>query len=330
MPPGLLAQVLCQIPEMKDENLLVGCDSFADAAVYRIRDDLALVQTLDFFTPVVDDPYHFGQIAAANALSDVYAMGANPLTAMNIVCFPSGTLSVDVLGAILKGGADKVLEAGALIVGGHSVEDKEPKYGLAVTGTVHPARLVTNNGAQPGDLLVLTKPIGSGLLVTAVKAEMFSPGDLAAAIRVMGTLNRGAAEAMVAVGVHAATDITGFGLLGHARELALTSGVSLEISFSAVPLLHGALQAAAMGLVPAGAYANREYVAEGLRIRDEKAVGERELDVLCDPQTSGGLLIAVPPEREKKLLEELGRRNVAGAVIGRVLSGETGFLQLIS
>jgi len=307
---------------------LVGYDLFADAAVYRLSDDLALVQTLDFFTPVVDDPYLFGQIAAANALSDVYAMGARPLTALNIVCFPSRVLGPEILAAILRGGADKVQEAGALVVGGHSVEDKEPKYGLAVAGIVHPDCLVTNSGARPGDVLVLTKPIGTGLVLMAAKADMLASGELEAAVMSMCALNRAAAEAMLATEVHAATDITGFGLLGHARELALASKVSLEISFSKVPVLRGALQAAAMGLVPAGTYANRDYVQPGMMVLNDQAVGERELDALCDPQTSGGLLMAAAPERERKLLAELASRDVAAVVIGRVLAGEPGLIRL--
>ena len=307
---------------------MVGYDLFADAAVYRLSDDLALVQTLDFFTPVVDDPYLFGQIAAANALSDVYAMGARPLTALNIVCFPSRVLGPEILAAILRGGADKVQEAGALVVGGHSVEDKEPKYGLAVTGIVHPDCLVTNSGARPGDVLVLTKPIGTGLVLMAAKADMLASGELEAAVMSMCALNRAAAEAMLATEVHAATDITGFGLLGHARELALASKVSLEISFSKVPVLRGALQAAAMGLVPAGTYANRDYVQPGMMVLNDQAVGERELDALCDPQTSGGLLMAAAPERERKLLAELASRDVAAVVIGRVLAGEPGLIRL--
>ncbi len=327
MPPGVLAQVLCHLPQMKDENLLVGCDSFADAGVYRLREDLALVQTVDFFTPVVDDPYQFGQIAAANSLSDVYAMGARPLTAMNIVCFPYKTQEVAILGKILQGGADKIIEAGTLLVGGHSVDDEEPKYGLSVTGIIHPDDLITNAGACPGDSLILTKPLGSGLILTAAKAEMDGPGELDAVILAMAALNREASEAMQKVGVSAATDVTGFGLLGHAREMALTSKVAMELSFGRIPLFRGALQAASMGLVPGGAYANRDYVLDGLKING--AVDERELDVLCDPQTSGGLLIAVPPEREKMLMAELLARNVSAAVIGRVLSDTAGMIYVL-
>ena len=328
MPPGALAQVLCHLPIMEDENLLIGCNSFADAGVYRVRDDLALVQTLDFFTPVVDDPYLFGQIAAANALSDVYAMGAQPRLVMNIVCYPSKTLGIEALAKIMQGGADKVLEAGALIVGGHSVEDNEPKYGLSVTGFVHPEQLITNDGAQVGDAVVLTKPLGSGLVLTAVKAELAAAGELEAAVQTMTALNKEAAAVMNEIGVSAATDITGFGLLGHARELALASGAALELSFGRIPLLPGALRAAEMGLVPGGAYANREYVADGLKVAGE-AVGERELDVLCDPQTSGGLLITVPATKEAKLLQTLAARGVPAALIGRVTAGPAGQITVL-
>lgn len=327
MPPGALAQVLCQLPKMEHKDLLVGLDSFADAGVYRLRDDLALVQTLDFFTPVVDDPYTFGQIAAVNALSDVYAMGGQPTLVMNIVCYPSKTLGVSALAEILKGGADKVLEAGALIVGGHSVEDTEPKYGLSVTGIVHPDQLITNSAAQVGDVLVLTKPIGTGLVLTAVKAELEGAGELAAAIATMSTLNKDAAVAMTAIGVSAATDITGFGLLGHAREMALASGVAMEISFGRVPLLPGAMRAAGMGLVPAGAYANRDYVADGLEVFGS-ALGERELDILCDPQTSGGLLISIPASKEKEFMQALTTRAVHATVIGRVTAGAAGRIKV--
>lgn len=329
MPPGALAQVLCQLPKMNDENLLIGCDSFADAGVYRLREDIALVQTLDFFTPVVDDPYVFGQIAATNALSDVYAMGAQPRLVMNIVCYPAKTLGTAPLAEILKGGADKVLEAGALLVGGHSVEDNEPKYGLSVTGFVHPQQLITNSAAQIGDALVLTKPLGSGLIMTAVKAEMAGSGELEAAVQTMITLNKEAAAVMTEIGVSAATDITGFGLLGHARELALASGVAIELSFGRIPLLPGALRAAEMGLVPGGAYANREYVADGLQVVGP-AVGDRELDVLCDPQTSGGLLISVPAAKEAALIQTLAARDVPAAVIGRVTAGAAGQIKVLA
>jgi selenide,water dikinase len=326
MPAGALAQVLCHLPAVSDPDLLIGCDAFADAGVYRLRSDLALVQTLDFFTPVVDDPFTFGQIAAANALSDVYTMGAEPKLVMNIVCFPSKSVDIKILAEIIKGGADKVAEAGAIIVGGHSVEDKEPKYGLSVTGLVHPDKLVTNRGAQPGDVLVLTKPVGTGLVMTAVKAGMDRAGELDAAIASMTTLNKAAAAAMLEVGVSSATDITGFGLLGHAREMALASKVAMEISFNRVPLLPGAVHAAGMGLIPGGAYANREYVACGLETAG--AVGEREIDILCDPQTSGGLLMAVPQDRADALLGAMQRRHVPAAVIGHVVRGAAGSIRV--
>lgn len=304
---------------------MVGIDSFADAGVYKVRADLAIVQTLDFFTPVVDDPFVFGLIAAANSLSDVYAMGAEPKLVMNIVCFPSKTLATDVLAEILKGGAAKVQEAGALIIGGHSVEDKEPKYGLAVTGFVHPEKLITNSNAQAGDVLILTKPLGTGLILTAVKAGLAEEGELEAAVAAMVTLNKEASAAMRQVGVSAATDITGFGLLGHARELALASQVALEISFGRIPLLPGAVRAAGMGLIPGGAYANREYVAEGLHAC---GVGDLEIDILCDPQTSGGLLIAVAEEKAAQLLALLQAKNVAAAAIGRVTAGAAGTITI--
>lgn len=329
MPPGVLAQVLCHLPPMQDENLLVGHNSFADAGVYRLRPDLALVQTLDFFTPVVDDPYTFGQIAAANALSDLYAMGAEPLTAMNIVCFPSRLLGPEVLAAILNGGAHKVLEAGALIIGGHSIEDSEPKYGLAVTGIVHPDRLIRNDAARCGDILILTKPIGSGLVLTAVKAEAAGAAELEAAVKTMIELNKAAATAMQEVPVHAATDVTGFGLLGHARELAFASGMALELCFGQIPLLQGALRAAATGLIPGSAYANQQYVEADLIIPDAKIIGAREMAVLCDPQTSGGLLIAVAPENAEKLVAALQKRHSLAAVIGRVTGGKAGNITVL-
>jgi len=326
MPAGALAQVLCHLPVVSDPDLLVGCEAFADAGVYRLRPDLALVQTLDFFTPIVDDPYTFGQIAAANALSDVYTMGGEPKLVMNIVCFPSKTVDIRILAEIIKGGAAKIAEAGAIIVGGHSVEDKEPKYGLSVTGLVHPDKLVTNSGAQPGDVLVLSKPIGTGLVMTAVRAGMDRAGELAAAAASMATLNKAAAAAMLETGVSAATDITGFGLLGHAREMALASKVALEISFGRVPLLPGAVRAAGMGLIPGGAYANRDYVACGLETAG--AVGEREIDILCDPQTSGGLLLAVPQDKADALLNAMQRYQVPTAVIGHVTRGTAGGIRV--
>ena len=320
MGPGTLNQVLQYLPAMADPNLLVGMNSVDDAGVYRLTDDLALIQTVDFFTPIVDDPYLYGQIAAANALSDVYAMGGRPVTALNLVAFPSKKVDVTVLGEILRGGADKILEAGAVLVGGHSIDDDEPKYGLAVTGIVHPDHITTNCAARPGDLLVLTKPLGTGIITTAIKGEMAPPGLEEEVSRWMATLNREAALAMVAAGAHACTDITGFGLLGHSLEMARGSGVNLVLNAGAIPVLPHARELAAMGLVPGGAYNNRHYVEDSVRI--DAGVPEDLRDVLYDPQTSGGLLIAVGRDRVDDLMADLVARGVREAqVIGRVEAG---------
>ena len=280
-----------------------------------LNEDTALIQTLDFFTPIVDDPYLFGQIAAANSLSDVYAMGGKPLTAMNIVTFPVGKLSADVLLAILSGGQQKILEAGAVMVGGHTIEDDEPKYGLSVTGVVHPSRILTNAGAQIGDALVLTKAIGTGVLYTAMRAEMFAEGVAAAAVS-MANLNRYAAQVMENYPVHACTDITGFGLLGHTFEMSSASGVDVELFSRSVPLLPEAAEAASMGLVPAGAYANREYLKA---VVFDSEVPENIRDLLYDPQTSGGLLISMPENQVEELLQAMRSAGiVAASLIGRV------------
>jgi selenide,water dikinase len=275
------------------------------------------VQTVDFFTPVVDDPYWFGQVAAANSLSDIYAMGATPLTALNLVAFPSCKLGPEVLRAILKGGCDKVAEAGALVLGGHSVEDDEPKYGLAVTGVVHPAEVVTNSGACPGDSLILTKPLGTGVMVSALKGGLLTPDEERKLAEVMALLNAPAAEAMRLVGVHACTDITGFGLLGHLREMAVNSGVDVEIELASLPLLPKAKKFAEEGLIPGGAYRNREYLKGHVEIGGR--ISPAEEDLLYDPQTSGGLLIAVPGEKREQLLSALREKGVASPrVVGRV------------
>jgi len=275
-----------------------------------------LIQTLDFFTPIVDDPYLFGQIAAANSLSDVYAMGGKPLTAMNIVTFPVCRLDAEVLLAILSGGQQKIAEAGAVMVGGHTIDDDEPKYGLSVTGTVHPSRILTNAGAQVGDALILTKAIGTGVLYTALRAELFADGVTAAA-QSMAQLNRYAAEVMEKYTVHSCTDITGFGLLGHAYEMSSASGVELQIDSGAIPLLPDAAAAATMGLVPAGAYANREYLK---LIFFDSGVPVNIQDLLFDPQTSGGLLISLPSEQAESIVQEMKSAGVAAATcIGRVV-----------
>jgi selenide, water dikinase len=280
---------------------------------------LALVQTIDFITPVVNDPYDFGRIAAANALSDVYAMGGRPLTAMNVVCFPTKTMDKAILGEILRGGLEKIHEAGAVLVGGHSVEDAEIKYGLSVTGLVHPERVVTNAGAKPGDALILTKPLGTGVLATAIKAGLISPQAERCAIESMATLNKRAAELMAPYAVHACTDITGFGLLGHALEMAFASDVCIVLNLEHVPLLPEARDLVHMGLVPVGSYANRNYCAH--QVHQHQPVDPVLLDLLADAQTSGGLLIALPADQALALLADLHAQGVTDAAIfGRVMS----------
>lgn len=310
------------LPPPTDPNLLVGTNTADDAGVYRLSDDLALVQTVDFFTPVVDDPYWFGAIAAANALSDVYAMGGTPLTALNIAAFPVGVLPLDVLAEILRGGAEKVLEAGVTLVGGHTVDDPEPKYGLAVTGTIHPDRIITNAGARVGDVLVLTKPLGSGIATTAIKQGRAPAPLQEAVIATMARLNRAAAAAMVEVGVHAATDVTGFGLLGHLAEMAAGSGLAAGVSAGSVPLLAGVLDLAGEGVVPGGTYRNLDSLDGRLTV--DAGVSERQRLVLGDAQTSGGLLIAVSPDRLEALLAALNRRGESGAPIGRMTAEHAG------
>jgi len=313
----VLAQVLCHLPKSSDENLIVGLETSDDAAVYRIKDDLALIQTLDFFTPVVDDPYLFGSIAAANSLSDVYAMGGNPALAMNIVCFPD-CLDPSVLREILKGGYQKVKEAGAILVGGHSVSDDEPKYGLSVTGFVHPDRVFTNKGAKPGDVLILTKPLGVGIINTAIKGDLVDPTSYDEAIEVMTSLNKYAKEAMDRVGhINSVTDITGFGLLGHAFEMAKASKVSLIINSKDIPLISNVVEYASMGLVPAGAYSNRNFLGDNVQFKDR--VPEAMKDILFDPQTSGGLLISLPKEFKGDLLKALENIPTNYAIIGEVI-----------
>jgi selenide,water dikinase len=313
----LLEEILAGLPVRSDPNLLVGVETADDAGVYRLTDELALIQTVDFFTPIVNDPYLFGQIAAANALSDVYAMGGRPLTCLNIVCYPSKTLPKEVLRAVLAGGLDKIHEAGALLVGGHSVEDSELKYGLAVTGLVHPARILTNAGARPGDRLILTKPLGTGIVATAIKGRLATPEAEAQAVAVMTALNKTAAACLEGYPVHAVTDITGFGLLGHALELAQASGVQLCLHAGRVPFLAAAREYAALGLVPAGSYANRNFCEKSLKVAPD--LDPITLDLLSDPQTNGGLLIAVPPESAEQLLACLHDQGVtAAALIGEV------------
>ena len=298
---GVLAQLLDGLPVHTDPNLLVGFDKSDDAAVYRLSDELALVQTVDFFPPIADDPYLFGQIAAANALSDIYAMGGEPKLALNLLCVPKN-MPDHAVQDILRGGYDKVYEAGAVIAGGHSILDEEPKYGLCVTGFVHPNQVLTNAGAQPDDVLLLTKPLGAGILTTAAKADLCPEGVLANVFARMAVLNKAARDAMVRFRVHACTDITGFGLLGHAIELAQGGAVRLQIDTAAVDIPTEALEFARMGLLPEGMYRNRRY-AEPFVDAGETVLEVQ--DALYDPQTSGGLLIAVHPEDADALLAVL-------------------------
>lgn len=304
------------LPLEEDPNLLVGRETSDDAGVYRLSEDTALVQTLDFITPVVNDPYDFGRIAAANALSDVYAMGGRPLTAMNVVCFPVKNMDKAVLREILRGGLEKIHEAGAALVGGHSIEDAEIKYGLSVTGLVHPERVLTNAGVKPGDALILTKPLGTGVLATAIKAGLVSGEAQRRAIEIMATLNRKAAEIMADYPVNGCTDVTGFGLLGHALEMAAGSKVTITLFTENVPLLPEVLDSVQMGLVPAGSFSNRNFCAH--QIRQSKAIDPLLLDILADAQTSGGLLISLPEDKASALLDDLKAGGAPdAAIVGR-------------
>src|SRR5690349_10398067 len=314
MGPGDLSRALAALPVKNDPRLLVGRETFDDAGVFRLSDDIALVQTVDFFAPIVDDPFDFGQVAAANALSDVYAMGGQPLTALNIVAFPTKDLPLDVLTEVLAGGQEKVHEAGAVIVGGHTVIDTELKYGLAVTGRAHPDFLLTNAGAAPGDKLVLTKPVGNGILATAGKRGKLPAESQRAMLERMKELNGKASRAALAVGSRCATDITGFGLLGHASHIARASTVTLVIDLEAVPLLHGAREAAAAGIATDGGKRNAEYLRELVRWNRGDDV-DRAL--LFDPQTSGGLLVCVKGSRTADYLSRVEGAVVIGEVIQR-------------
>lgn len=300
-----------------DEKLIVGLETSDDAAVYKVTDDLAVIQTLDFFTPIVDDPYTFGRIAATNSLSDVYAMGGNPATAMNIVCFPN-CLDPLVLAEILRGGQDKMIEAGCLLVGGHTVEDDEPKYGLSVMGFVHPDKVWMNSTAKPGDVLVLTKPIGAGVMNTALKGGMIeqSSTEFQTAMDCMQRLNKYAKEKLDGLTVHSATDITGFGLLGHVYEMAKGAGVTMHLHVENVPLLPESFGFAKMGLVPAGAYANREYAGHAVHCDGNVTVTDQ--DLLYDPQTSGGLLVSMPEDEAKIFFERMADEPFPAAIVGFV------------
>jgi len=327
MGPGDLNKAICDLPQMVDPNLIRGLASPDDAGVYKISEELAIIQTVDFFTPIVDDPYTFGQIAVANALSDVYAMGGQPLTAMNMVCFPVKSMDIAILKDILRGGVDKILEAGALLVGGHSIEDDELKYGLSVTGTVHPKRLVTNSGARAGDKLILTKPLGTGIISTAVKGKLAGEETVAKVASTMATLNKKASELMQETGVHAATDITGFGLLGHTVQMAENSQVGINISSASVPIFSEAAGFTQSGLCPAGLYRNRDFYATSVLFDDKVPVYIQ--DILFDPQTSGGLLISLVPGKTKRLMEKLKQAGVKeAAIIGEVSSAPRGMVRV--
>jgi selenide,water dikinase len=321
-----LAQVLRHVLPVDDPNALVGLSTGDDAAVYRLTDDRALVVTADFFTPIVDDPFDFGRIAAANALSDIYAMGARPLFVLNLVGFPRRLLGEGILEEILRGGSEVARAAGVPTLGGHSIDDAEPKYGMVAIGEVDPARMVTNAAARPGDALVLTKPIGSGVIATAIKNDVAPEEVVAAAIDVMTTLNRGASEAMVAAGVRAGTDVTGFGLLGHLHRLLAASGVAARVRANAVPLIEGALALAEAGNVPGGTVRNLADVAASVSFA--ATVDQRTRTLLGDAQTSGGLLVAVAPERLNALLEALAGVAPVGAVIGEVVEGPPGRIEV--
>ena len=316
-----MEKALRPLPLEKHPNLLVGTETADDAGVYKISEEMALVQTVDFITPVVDDPFLFGQIAAANSLSDIYAMGGKPLTAMNLVGFPRQSLDISILTEILRGGLEKIHEAGAVLMGGHTVDDPELKYGLSVTGTVPPQKIRTNKGARLGDVLILTKPLGTGIITTAHKAEMAEAGILQRAIDSMVQLNDKAAEAMSEFPIHACTDITGFGLMGHASGMARGSGLSMRLFYSSISILEGARKYAAQGLVPGGAYCNQKFLEQETYISGK--VPELEKIILFDPQTSGGLLIALPESEGEDLLERLQKRGIKEAsLIGKVVQRE--------
>jgi selenide,water dikinase len=308
---------MCHLPRQDDPNLIIGLERADDAGVYKLNSELAIVQTVDFITAIVDEPYTFGMVAAANSLSDVYAMGAKPVTAMNIIAFPSDTMDISVMTQVLSGALAKLNEAGVTLVGGHSIKDKELKYGLSVTGIVHPEKVVTKSSAKVGDRLILTKPLGTGILNTALKAGMLQAETKDRFIRKMVKLNDKAAEAMVSMGVNACTDITGFGLIGHACEMAENSGVSIEIFCDKVPVIPETLEFARMGLIPEGMYNNQEF---RVNMVNSSKVDEVLLSILYDPQTSGGLLISVPSEKVATLLARIRQAgDDEAAIVGQVI-----------
>jgi selenide,water dikinase len=323
--PADLMEVIRSLPKgLPNPDLLVGLDTSDDAGVYRLTDEIAIVQTVDFFTPIVDNPYDFGQIAAANAISDIYAMGGKPLTVLNIVAFPISTLDKRILSEILRGAADKVREAGATLVGGHSIDDKEPKFGLAVTGIVHPKKVRTNAGAKPGDRLILTKPIGVGILTTSIKKDQLTTEEMQRVTHVMATLNKTAAETMDKYPVNACTDVTGFGLIGHALEMAKGSKVGMNIYEQDVQLLPRVRELADKGFVPGGTKNNFAFVQNDVTFPDHMDQISRW--ILCDAVTSGGLLISIPEEHAGLLLQELVQAGVEASLIGEITGEQPGHI----
>jgi len=321
-------QVLHELPKFNNPDMLVGTETSDDAGVFRLRPDLAIVNTVDFFTPIVDDPYVFGQIAATNSLSDVYAMGGEPKTAMNIVCFPKGKMEMEVLGEILKGGADKVKESGAVIIGGHSIIDEEIKYGMAITGVIHPDKIFRNVGVQEGDALILTKPLGTGIITTAFKKGKASKESVDEAVAFMTTLNAAASAVMCKYPVHACSDVTGFGILGHALGMASGSGVTLVIESQKLPIMHRAPRLAEKGYITGGCKRNRDYLKDKITV--EKSLPEGIVEVAFDPQTSGGLLIAVAKRLAAKLIEDLQAAGVTAATqVGYATSLQKPWVRLV-
>jgi selenide,water dikinase len=321
-------QVLHDLPKFNHVDMLVGTETSDDAGVFRLRPDLAIVNTVDFFTPIVDDPYTFGQISAANSLSDVYAMGGEPKTCLNLVCFPKGKMDIKILGEILKGGADKVRESGAVIIGGHSIIDEEIKYGMAVTGVIHPDKIYRNVGVQEGDVLILTKPLGTGIITTALKKGKASQESVDEAVQSMTTLNATASRVMRNYAVHACSDVTGFGILGHGLGMASGSGVTLVIESAKLPLLDAAPRLAEKGYITGGCKRNREFLQEKISI--EKSIREGLIEVALDPQTSGGLLIAVAKRQSSQLIEELKGAGVDAATeVGYATSLQNPWVRLV-
>ncbi len=304
---------MCNLPKSNDDNLIVGLETSDDAAVYKINDDLALIETLDFFTPIVDNPTDFGRIAAANSLSDVYAMGGDPKVAMNIVCFPN-CLDPSILGEILKGGFDKVNEAGCTLVGGHTVQDDEPKYGLSVTGFVNPSKVWTNSNLKPGDSLVLTKPIGTGVITTAIKGGIVDYEMQSSVIEIMATLNKYAKIEAEAFNINSCTDITGFGLGGHIYEMASGSNCTVDLFFNDIPIIDGVKEFFNFGLIPEGTYNNKEFVGDNIKY----LINDDFSDIIFDPQTSGGLLFSLPEKEAVKLNNQLNSKGISSNIIGSV------------